>query len=348
MIGGSYGFMQLLARIPLGLLSDHGLRRAIATSSPALAGLGCLGFVLFRQPESFIAWRGLAGLGGAALVALPPTYTAVLGPKQTTRAASLAVFFFGLGQTASALLGGELAQHLGWQAPFVFGLALAGAGVLTLSLASRRTPSVAPGSQSGPGGFLATVRSPGVLLVIGLALVGNLTQMATVFTYVPVRAVALGATRSEVGILTAATMGAMTAAYLLCGTLLAGRVRRRWIAALGLGLTGLGTVVLPLVAAYGPLTGSQVVAGFGYGLTVPPLLAAALDAAGPSRHGAASGLFQWAVSWGTFAGPAAGGLIAQWFGLDATFVVTGGLSLLAALYPIFRPLTVEDDTAGSG
>jgi MFS family permease len=303
--------------------------------------------VLFKRPETFIVWRALAGLGGSALVALPPTYTAVLGPRQTTRAASLVVFFFGIGQAASALIGGELAQQVGWQAPFAFGLVLAGGGVLTLSLASRHTPAVASsGSQSGISGFLATARSPGVLLVIGLALIGNLTQMATVFTYVPVRAVALGATRSDVGILAAATIGAMTAANLLCGTLLAGRVRRRWIATLGLGLTGLGTVVLPLIPAYGPLIGSQIVSGFGAGLTVPPLLAAALDAAGPTRHGAASGLFQWAVSWGTFAGPAVGGLIAQWFGLDTTFVVTGGLSLSAALYLIFRPLTAQDDPAG--
>ena len=347
LIGGSYGFMQLLSRIPLGLLSDRGLRRAITIAGPALAGLGCLGFVFFRRPESFVAWRGLAGLGGAALVALPPTFAATLGSKQTTRAASLSVFFFGLGQTASAVAGGELAQHMGWQAPPLFGLVLAAGGVLTLSLASRHSPNAASGSQPDASRFLVTVRSPGVLLVIGLALIGNLTHMATVFTFVPVRAVALGASRSEVGLLAAATMGAMTAANRLCGTLLAGRVERRWIAALGLGLIGLGTVVLPWITAYGPLTVSQVISGFGTGLTVPPLLAAVLDAASPTRHGAASGLFQWGVSWGTFGGPAIGGLIAQRFGLDTTFLITGGLCLLAALYPIYRPLTVQDHPAGS-
>ena len=40
LIGGSYGFVQLLTRIPLGLLSDHGLRKPILVASRGNEGDG--------------------------------------------------------------------------------------------------------------------------------------------------------------------------------------------------------------------------------------------------------------------------------------------------------------------
>lgn len=348
LIGGSYGFVQLLIRIPLGLLSDHGLRKPIIVASPLLAGLGCLGFGLFSQPESFVAWRALAGLGGAALVAFPPAFAVSLGPAQTTWATSLFTLSCGLGMTASAVVGGELAQRQGWQAPFFVGLALAAGGALVLDLASEH-PS-RPVSVASPyaSGFLTTVRNPSVMLVVGLHSIASFAFMAPIFTFVPVRAVALGATRSELGILVAAATGAMTIAHLVCGTLLAGRLERRWVVALGLGLQGLGIVVLPWIDRFGLLITSQVVAGFGWGLILPALMAAVLDAAGPTQHGVASGVFQWGAALGTFGGPAIGGLIAQQFSLDTTFLVSGVLCLLAALYPLCRPLGGQNDSALSG
>lgn len=130
LIVGSYGFVQLIAKPPLGLLSDRWSRKPILVAGPILGGLGGLGLGLFSQPESFVAWRGLAGLGGAALVAFPLAFSASLGSAQTVWAASLFSFSFDLGMTASAVVGGGLAQLLGWQAPFWVSLALGAGGAL--------------------------------------------------------------------------------------------------------------------------------------------------------------------------------------------------------------------------
>ena len=198
-VGGGYGLVQLFSRIPMGLLSDQGFGRLIVLSSPVLAGLACLGLGLFRRPESFIAWRALAGLGGSALVAFPLTFMFALGPTRVTRATGLFTFSFGLGQTFSTLVGGGLAQVLGWRAPFFVGLVLAVAALLALSLASK------PQRQSGPlalpngGQFLKTARNRQVLLAVALGVIGNLAHVTTIFTFVPIRAVELGASPGGAG-----------------------------------------------------------------------------------------------------------------------------------------------------
>jgi MFS family permease len=338
LIGGSYGFVQLFTRIPMGLLSDQGLGRLIILSSPVLAGLACLGLGLFRQPESFVAWRALAGLGGSALVAFPVGFTFILGRAQITRATGLFAFSFGFGQTVSTLLGGGLAQGFGWQTPFFAGLLLAVGALLALSPASKLLSHSGPLTLPSAGQFLKTAQNRLVLLAAGLGVVGNLAHVTTIFTFVPLRAVELGASRSELGILVAASMGALTAGNLVCGTLLTRWLSRRWISALGLGLLGLGTVALVGIDQLSLLFASQVTAGFGWGLGIPALMATALDAAGSDRYGSASALFQWGASWGTFGGPVIGGLIAQHSSLNMTFLFCGILCILATLFLFWKPL----------
>lgn len=184
--------------------------------------------------------------------------------------------------------------------------------------------------------------------MVGLTSIASFAYRTTIFTFVPVRAVALGAARSELGILVAATTGAYTIAHLVGGTLLARRLGRRWIIAFGLGLQGLGTVILPWIGGFWLLLNSQVVAGFGWGLILPVLMATALDTAGPTRQGMASGIFQWGGSLGMFLGPMIGGLIAQRFGLNMTFLMCGMLCLLAVLPPLSRPLDSQERAAPSG
>jgi MFS family permease len=338
LIGGSYGFVQLFTRIPMGMLSDQGFGRLIIRSSPVLAGLACLGLGLLRQPESFVAWRALAGLGGSALVAFPLAFAHILGPNRITRATGLFTFSFGLGQTASTLLGGGLAQGFGWQAPFFAGLLLAVGALLALSPASKPLRHSGQLTLPNAGQFLITARNRQVLLAVGLGVIGNLAHVTTVFTFVPLKAVELGASRSELGILVAASMGALTAGNLMCGTLLTKWLSRRWIAALGLGLLGLGTVGLVGIDQLSLLYVTQVTAGFGWGLGIPALMATALDAAGSAQYGSASALFQWGASWGTFGGPVIGGLIAQHLSLNMTFLFCGTLCLLATLFLFWKPL----------
>ena len=106
------------------------------------------------------------------------------------------------------------------------------------------------------------------------------------------------------------------------------------------GLLGFGTVALVGIDQLSLLFAAQVTAGFGWGLGIPALMATALDAAGPAQHGSASALFQWGASWGTFGGPAIGGIVAKHSSLNTTFLFCGVLCLLSSFYLVCRPSTL--------
>ena len=67
LIGGSYGFTQMLARIPLGVWSDRrGERKPFLTAGLILGIVGGVGFVLARDPLLILFSRGVHGLTAAA------------------------------------------------------------------------------------------------------------------------------------------------------------------------------------------------------------------------------------------------------------------------------------------
>jgi MFS family permease len=333
-IGGSYAFVQLLTRPVLGLISDRRIGKLIVSLSSLLSAAACLGLVISRRPEHFIAWRALAGLGGACLVAFPAMFSAAFGSSNLARAISLYAFSFCAGQTVSGLLGGALAQWLGWRAPFLLGVVLGLGGALALTFAVRGPSLSSLAMPSSSIRLTSLLGSRLFVLTTVLASLGAFSHIATVYTFVPVRAAELGSDAGRLGFLAAVTSAAVGVGNALCGTL-AGRLHRRWVVSFGLGLMGLGIVLVPSVGTFWSLLISQLASGVGWGLAMPVLMAVALDAAGPAQFGPASGLFQWGMALGSLAGPAMGGVVAQWFGLDATFLLSGVCCLVGVAYPLW-------------
>ena len=335
-IGASYGFVQLLTRLPLGMLADGPRARLILVGSPILAGLGCLGLALGRVPVVLAISRGLAGLGGAALVAIPPLYAHSFGPSRSAQAMSLFTVVFGLAQTLTGIAGGQLAQRLGWTAPFFVGLVLAVGGAASLLLVGARAKRTPPATTSLTQGFTAVAKDARVRAIVTIGALANLASVGVSFTFVPVRAVELGASRNDLGILVAAAAGAQTVGNLMAGTVLRRWMGRHHTVVLGLAGLSLAFIALPWIRGLTPLLVSQLLSGWGFGLTTPVLMAATLDRVGAAQRGSATGLFQWGGSWGTFAGPVIGGLVGQFFGLNTSFTIMGVLCAMTMLYVLLR------------
>ncbi|HEX2988005.1 MAG TPA: MFS transporter [Chloroflexota bacterium] len=67
MIVASYGFPQILVRIPMGIWSDRiGVRKPFILAGIAISTLAGLGLALTSDPALLVVWRAMSGVGAPA------------------------------------------------------------------------------------------------------------------------------------------------------------------------------------------------------------------------------------------------------------------------------------------
>src|SRR5512133_229180 len=127
---GSYGFAQLVLRIPLGVWSDRlGRRKPFVLAGCASTALAAVIMGLSTDPWSMLLGRALSGVGAAAWVAFTVLFASYFAQERSARALGLVSFVNSASIMVSSLAGGIVADRFGWTAPF---FAAAGFGVAGL------------------------------------------------------------------------------------------------------------------------------------------------------------------------------------------------------------------------
>ncbi|MFS8573399.1 MAG: MFS transporter, partial [Clostridia bacterium] len=119
LIVSSYGFSQLVLRIPVGIWSDRiGRRKPFIAAGYIAAVLAGLGLALSRGPYGVLAARTLSGVAATMWVVITVLFSSYFPPHRAGYAMSLINFATTLTQLAATLGGGLIAEAWGWQAPF--------------------------------------------------------------------------------------------------------------------------------------------------------------------------------------------------------------------------------------
>ncbi|MHB1627234.1 MAG: MFS transporter [Bacilli bacterium] len=328
LIIGSYGFAQMIIRIPIGVWSDRlGARKVFIIIGLLLAILSSLGLAATQNLWLTLLFRALAGLAAGCWVAFTVLYAGYYPATEAPKAMGIISFYTSVAQMAAGALGGAAAQAYGWHAPFYLGAA---GGVLGLLFALRiaegaavpRRPDQAPTIR----GLLAVGREWPLLSVSLLAVLAQSITFTTIFGFTPLYAVHIGATKGTLGLLTLLTIFPNAIAGYLSGAVVAKKIGHRNTAALGFGVAALGTLAIPLVTSVPLLLLTQEFNGFGQGLAMPILMGLSIRAIAPERRATAMGFFQAIYSLGMFGGPAIVGAASQHIGLAGGFV---GIAILA-------------------
>ncbi|MCX6022110.1 MAG: MFS transporter [Chloroflexi bacterium] len=322
---GAYGISQLVLRIPLGIWSDRtGRRLPYVGASLAVAALGAVGLAMAPEPWTLFLARGLTGVAASGWVVFTVLYAGYFPPAQVPRAMGQISFVNGLAQLVSAFIGGFIADGMGSGAAFMAGAVLAGLGTLCVfPVREVATPkdSVPTGAQ-----IWRVATLPSLLLVSALSSLTQYNTFSTAFGFTTVYAAGIGASKTELGLLTTAFFAAFTVASLGAGPLVE-RWGPRSALALGMALLAVGTIAIPFTGALWPLVLCQIISGAGRGVTQPALLALAIRDAAPSERATAMGVYQALYSVGMFAGPPVSGAIADAAGLPTVFAVAGAACL---------------------
>ena len=328
----AYGVMQLLLRIPTGLASDAlGSRKPFVVLGVVLTVLGALVFIWAPSPSFLVVARAITGLAACGWVAITVMYAAYYPPGQAARAIAGMGITNGLGQVIATYTGGVAADQFGWHAPFWMA-AVTGTLGTALMLACREVKGP---SRAGAGGALTLRRmwevgtSRTLLIVSTLSSLNTYATFTTIFGFVPVFARDLGATRGELGLLTAVSLIPFTLAQPLAARMTE-RFGFRLTVFTGLALSGVMTLLTPLAGNFVALVALQLVAGFGRGLLGVALMSLAILSVDQRERATAMGVYQAVYAIGMFLGPLVGGVIGEHAGLGAVFITTGFVSIAAA------------------
>ena len=336
MIVGSYGFTQMLLRIPLGVFSDMLRRRKPFLIGGMVASLlSAVGLALVKTPAGALLFRGLAGVAVSTWVAHIALYSQHFDPSETADAMGrLSAVQYG-SQMAAMLLGGILAQHVAPAAAFLLGALAAVAGFAVVAGVPETPIEKAPSPR-----MLFTVVGDRALLVS--------TLLATVFQFAAWGTV-LGFTAnwaSEVVGLGASALGFLSATLQVTNVALSrfsGPITRRFgqrrVLAAGFIACAAASALFAFSYSVPLLFASQALFGAGMGLLLPVTVSGAIQNIEPERRGAAVGFYQSVYGAGMFLGPVMAGGIVKAFGYQANFFSMAGILILGAVLTALWALT---------
>lgn len=345
-IVGSYGFTQMLLRIPVGIISDKiHKRRLFISFGLFFAFFSGLGLWLTKDLNVILLFRSLAGAAAATWVDFTILFTSYYEHGKATEAVGVVSFYSAIGQMLGMLAGSWMVEVMDWQAPFGFGAAV---GVIALVLSFFLVDNFEEGADKITlNEMLNVIKDRTLITVSSLAILAQILTFATVYGFTPVFAGTLGISKFEMGLLTVFSTLPTAFASVIVGKYLVRRFDDKKIVVWGFVLTGIFTVTIPFTRSFWLLIATQILAGAGRGFSFTILMGLSIKDVESNKRATAMGFFQAIYGLGMFMGPVIMGLLGDAFNLAQGFIVLGSLGCLTALLSQWTVRNSARDTASS-
>lgn len=339
----AFALMRLAFAPASGKLVSRLGERPVYIWGITLVGLSTGACAFAAQYWQLLVLRSLGGIGStmftvsavALLIRLTP-------PPKRGRATGLWATSFLLGNVTGPLLGGGLIG-ISLRAPFVvYAVSLFLAAAVAWLFLRRSTLLDAVDAADDPE---MTVRQALRHPTYRAALASNFASGWVVFgvriSVVPLYVVeVLGQPDAMAGVALAVFAAGNVVTLMVSGRI-ADSLGRRPPMLAGLLVAGGATIWLGFSEGVAEFMVATAIAGLGAGLITPPQGAAVADVIGSTaKGGPVLAGFQMAADIGAILGPVAAGMLADRLSYNAAFVVTGAISLLAALVWLGAPETL--------
>ena len=330
LILGSYGFTQVLLRLPLGILSDALGRRKIFVISGLLFSLSSsLGMWYYSSPLMLLIFRGLAGVAATTWVCYTVLFSRFFAEQDSVKAIGYINALNFLGQLTALLAGGTIAQYFGQRATFIIG-ACAGAVGFLLGLAVTDNREISE-QRITVKELLNVVIEKTLLSVSILAILVQFIIFSNTFGFTPAFAEKIGANDFQLGLLSAAFLlpGIITSA--LSSTVFERFLGERNCISSGFLALAVYSFATPFCTSMGGLMFTQAIGGLGWGLTFPRLMGLSIKTVEDNKRATAMGFFQGSYGLGIFIGPVLVGLISDSWGLKMGYLFAASLGVIGII-----------------
>ncbi|MEK3916990.1 MFS transporter [Paenibacillus sp. FSL H7-0331] len=327
---GSYGLVQIVLRLPLGIASDRlKARKPFMMLGMLATSLSCLCFAWGEHMGWALAGRIMSGIGASTWAAFTVLYASYFRQEHMTRAMGLISLLTAAGQLLGMSISGYLVEEWGWSATFWAGSFIGIVGLL-VSVAIREPKQSIALQPIRLSGLLQVMKEPLLLKVSMLSILAHSVLFITMFGFTPSLAIALGANKFDLTLLVFAFMIPHAMTSFLSGRVLAPRFGSWQVVAVAFVCSALCTVVMPLVNNFSMLLITQIFNGFFQGLHFPLLLGLVIQHIQPGKRATAMGFYQAVYATGMFAGPFMAGWLNEFGGLNSGFYFAGILGFVAA------------------
>jgi MFS family permease len=327
LIGGSYGLIQFLLRIPIGIISDiTGKRKLNIIVGMLFVLLSGLCFLTSNTPYGVLAARSMAGVAASFWVVFTVMFHSNF--KSSDKAIGLLSMCQMSGVTFSTLLGGWISQNLGQKAPFITTVAMSSLGLVLTIFLKENKEEKDPMKLSE---LLETGRNKAVLFISITGLVYQFVSFGSAYVFTPLVAKNLGMGDTQIGFLTFLFSLPGIFAGFLIGTSIfkkAGYGRSLGTAFIFMAVPLLFIVYTKSLTV---LYIAQFIFGLGRGISYSILMLLVVMSVPESKKATAMGFFQASYALGMFAGPYLTGLISQNFSLVVSYLMMFFICLVMAL-----------------
>lgn len=332
----SYGLMQFLFRLPIGMASDFIKRRKpFIILGMLMAMVSGLTFALTDSLGWALLSRAFAGVAAATWVAFTVLYSSYFVDEEVHRAMSSISFVVVLAQLMGMSFSGYIVNEWGWHAPFWIGGIL---GIIGTVLSFFIYEPKKEGIMRAPIHFkdlVSVIREPTLLKVSLLSILAHSIIFTTMFGFIPMYALHIGLRANDLSFIVFSFMIPHAVATLFMGKVfvpILGKWKSLFIAFL---FSALFTLITPLIDTKGLLCIVQGVNGFSQGLLFPLLLGMSIESVPHEKRATAMGAYQALYAIGMFAGPLLAGMLNSAIGIVAGFYFAGILGLIATIFIIF-------------
>lgn len=340
LVGGMYGFVQLLLRIPVGIAADrYNKQKFFVVLGCVLALIAALGLCISTAPLSVLVFRTIGGVACCSWVCHTVLYSRYFsGAESSGRITQLNTGSY-FGRLGSYVTVAVLVAVFGMRVSFAVGAAGA---LIALALCARVRNVGTDAPPVSLSGYLQVMKEKNLLICSGLGILVQFVAFGTEYSFATNVQVALGATAQQVSYFSIALLVPSIIANYAVGQMILRKRSPKAILCFGMTLMTAYCLLTPRVTQLWQFFPVQAIAGIGNSCTIAVLLGQCVRKVPAQSRSTAMGFFQAAYAIGISLGPSAMGVAIDCFDFRLSFDM---MALVAVVTIALSVRFLEEDRA---